>query len=135
MGFAEGFIRFTKGLVEDSTSKIHANRQFSEKIQIERGVKQGCPLFFAIATQPSMTLLKSREMEERIHGLHLQGQNYTLHNLFADDSEVMLQAAEENFNELKEAIATYETISGVKLNICKSTIIPVTMGTTPSWLS
>ncbi|KAL2631713.1 hypothetical protein R1flu_016399 [Riccia fluitans] len=35
----------------------------------------------------------------------------------------MLQAAEEIFNELKEAIATYETISGVKLNIAMKAIL------------
>ncbi|KAL2610564.1 hypothetical protein R1flu_029137 [Riccia fluitans] len=137
MGFAEDFITLTKGIVEDSSSKIHANGLFSEEIKIERGVKQGCPLaplLFAISTQPLMTLLKNKEAEQKIQGLQLQGPKHTLHNLFADDSGIMLQATEDIFNELKDSIATYEIISGAKLDISKSTIIPVALESTPSWL-
>ncbi|KAL2653440.1 hypothetical protein R1flu_021568 [Riccia fluitans] len=81
-----------------------------------------------------MTLLKTREAENKLHGLRLQDQKCSLHNLFADDSGLMLQALEENSDELKNAIATYETISSARLNISKSTIIPVAMRDTPSWL-
>ncbi|KAL2610597.1 hypothetical protein R1flu_029170 [Riccia fluitans] len=137
MGFAEDFVTLWKGLVEDSPSKIHGNGLFSKEIKNERGVKQGCPLaplLFAISTQPLMTLLKNKEAEHKIQGLQLQGPKHTLHNLFADDSGIMLQATEDIFNELKDSIATYEIISGAKLNISKSTIIPVAMESTPSWL-
>ncbi|KAL2635759.1 hypothetical protein R1flu_007238 [Riccia fluitans] len=60
--------------------------------------------------------------------------DFLLHNLFADDSGVMLRATGENFDELRSVIATYETISGAKLKINKSTIIPVAMDETPPWL-
>ncbi|KAL3676811.1 hypothetical protein R1sor_026759 [Riccia sorocarpa] len=137
MGFCSDFTTFVKGLVQGSTSKIHVNGQFSEDIQIERGVKQGCPLaplLFALSTQPVMGILAQKQVERKLTGLTLCGNRQALHNLFADDTGVMLKADPENFSELQNAISLYEEISGAKLNMVKSTIIPIAMTTTPEWL-
>ncbi|KAL3694356.1 hypothetical protein R1sor_008007 [Riccia sorocarpa] len=138
MGFHSKFITLTQGLVQGSVSKIHVNGQFSEEISIERGVKQGCPLaplLFALSTQPLMNILKKRQGEGRLKGLSLCGQAQTLYNLFADDSGVLIRADPENFTALQEAIQLYKDISGAKLNMAKSTIIPIAMERSPDWLS
>lgn len=53
LGFSELFIRLIKGLVCNGTSKVHFNDMFIEEIELERGVRQGCPLaplLFALFT-------------------------------------------------------------------------------------
>ncbi|KAL3686848.1 hypothetical protein R1sor_013157 [Riccia sorocarpa] len=138
MGFQSEFINLVHGLVEGSVSKLHVNGTFSEEIRIERGVKQGCPLaplLFAISTQPLMSILRKREAEGRLRGLPLTGNRNLLHNLYADDSGVMIQADLQNFNELQDAVQLYEDISGVKMNMSKTTVIPVAMDSSPTWLT
>ncbi|KAL3682464.1 hypothetical protein R1sor_000486 [Riccia sorocarpa] len=48
-----------------------------------------------------------------------------LHTLLADDSGVMLRADEQDFEEFQEAVRVNESIYGAKLNIRKSTVIPI----------
>ncbi|KAL3693857.1 hypothetical protein R1sor_007508 [Riccia sorocarpa] len=138
MGFQSEFINLVHGLVEGSVSKLHVNGTFSEEIRIERGVKQGCPLaplLFAISTQPLMSILRKREAEGRLRGLPLTGNRNLLHNLYADDSGVMIQADLQNFNELQDAVQLYEDISGAKMNMSKTTVILVAMDSSPTWLT
>ncbi|KAL3690434.1 hypothetical protein R1sor_016743 [Riccia sorocarpa] len=107
MGFDEKFFSLTQGLVQGSTSKIHVNGKFSEDIQIQRGVKQGCPLapfLFAISTQPLMEILKARQAEGSLRGVTLHGSASALYNLFADDTGVLLLADPENFTALQSAV-------------------------------
>ncbi|KAL3688832.1 hypothetical protein R1sor_015141 [Riccia sorocarpa] len=138
MGFGTKFIELAQGLVEGSVSKLHMNGTFSEEINIECGVKQGCPLaplLFAISTQPLMLILRKRESEGSLKGLALADGRMALYNLYADDSGVMLRAEQDNFRALHQAINLYEEISGAKLNIAKSTVIPIALEGTPEWLN
>lgn len=53
LGLGSSFIRLVRGLVEGTSSKIHANRLFFDEIPVSWGVRQGCPLLpllFAIAS-------------------------------------------------------------------------------------
>ncbi|KAL3678974.1 hypothetical protein R1sor_021930 [Riccia sorocarpa] len=137
MEIDEKFIKLTQGLVEGATSKLHVAGTFSKEIVLERGVRQGCPLaplLFSIATQPLMLILREKEREGKLTGLHIKGQKTMLHSLFADDSGVMVKAEAENFNELQEAVRIYKRISGAKLNLRKSTIIPLGLSEIPDWL-
>ncbi|KAL2623319.1 hypothetical protein R1flu_003524 [Riccia fluitans] len=136
-GFDPKFIQLTKGLVEGSTSKLHVNGRFSQEIPIERGVKQGCPLaplLFSLSTEPLMALMKKQEREGMLEGLHLAGSRTALYNFFADDSGVFLKASYSNFKTLQQTISIYERISGAKLNLEKSTVIPIGLSSSPQWL-
>ncbi|KAL3688085.1 hypothetical protein R1sor_014394 [Riccia sorocarpa] len=138
MNISPKFIALTKGLIEGTTSKLHVAGTFSREIPLERGVRQGCPLaplLFSIATQPLMLILRMKEREGKLHGLQITGQKTLLHNLFADDSGVTIRAEQEDFQELQEAIRCYECISGAKLNLKKSTVIPLGLSEVPDWLT
>ncbi|KAL2620271.1 hypothetical protein R1flu_000476 [Riccia fluitans] len=133
-GFDLKFIQLTKGLVEGSTSKIHMNGRFSQEFLIERGVKQGCPLaplLFSLSTEPLMVLMKKQERDGNLEGLYLAGSKTALYNFFADDSGVFLKASQMNFRTLQQTISMYERISRAKLNLEKSTVIPIGMNFTP----
>ncbi|KAL3698363.1 hypothetical protein R1sor_012439 [Riccia sorocarpa] len=136
-GIAANFIEMTKGLVVAATSKIHAMGMFSPEFEIGRGVRQGCPLapmLFAATTKPLMLILQERAREGRINDFQIKGEKQMLYQFFADDSGVMIQANLQSFEELNNAIRLYEKISGAKLNVGKSTIIPMGMERVPEWL-
>ncbi|KAL2628550.1 hypothetical protein R1flu_013236 [Riccia fluitans] len=81
-----------------------------------------------------MALMKKQEREGNLEGLHLGGSRTALYNFFADDSGVFLKATQMNFKTLQQTINMYEKISGAKLNLEKSTVIPIGMTSTPQWL-
>lgn len=58
-----------------------------------------------------------------------------VYQLFADDTALFLLAFEESFQAAREAIAIYERISGDRLNLDKSTIVPMHDGDVPDWFS
>ncbi|KAL3688534.1 hypothetical protein R1sor_014843 [Riccia sorocarpa] len=137
LGIAEEFIGMTKGLVDGSTSKLHAMGMFSPEFELGRGVRQGCPLapmLFATTTQPLMMILQERAEEGRLQGLPISGQKQILHQFFAYDSGVMIKAEADSFEELSNSVRLYERISGAKLNVGKSTVIPIGLETVPEWL-
>ncbi|KAL2644588.1 hypothetical protein R1flu_012175 [Riccia fluitans] len=123
--------------IVDSQQKGFESVRFSQEFPIERGVKQGCPLaplLFSLSTEPLMALMKKQERDGNLEGLHLTGSKTALYNLFVDDSGVFLKASQTNFRNLQQTISMYERISGTKLNLEKSTVIPVGMSSTPQWL-
>ncbi|KAL3681085.1 hypothetical protein R1sor_024041 [Riccia sorocarpa] len=137
MDFNQHFITLTQGLVCGATSKIYAMGAFTKEFDIQRGVRQRCPLaplIFALATKPLLLILQQYEREGRIHGLQIKPSKSMLVQLFADDSGVTIRAEEEDFDELHNAIRLYERISGAKLNLQKSTVIPWAQDTIPTWL-
>lgn len=74
LGFAPHIIQLAQGLVEQAESKVHINGLFTPAIALERGVRQGCPLFtllFTISTQPFMELIKEKTNSGELAGIDL----------------------------------------------------------------
>jgi hypothetical protein len=120
------------------TAKVHFNRLFTPSFQLQRGVRQGCPLaplLYSLSTQPLMSLFNAKIHEGSLFGLPIGDGKQLLHQLFADDTGVFLQATEENFDCMIDCIHTYERISGQKLNFEKSTLVQLDRGPRPTWFS
>lgn len=63
LGLGGKFLQLVKGLLLGAHVKIHMNGGFSTIVNIERGVRQGCPLsplLFALCTQPLLTYLQQQ---------------------------------------------------------------------------
>jgi hypothetical protein len=69
------------------------------------------------------TLLKKAQDNSMPKGVNfgMDGPHIT-HLLFADDSIVFLEASVESFHALKGVLLAYESASGQKLNLQKSSI-------------
>lgn len=48
-----------------------------------------------------------------------------LFQLFVDDTSMYVETTEDNFLATREALSFYEKISGAKLNMEKSTLVPM----------
>lgn len=135
MGFDLGVVALIRGLVENSTSRVHFNGMFTEEIQLDRGVRQGCPLaplLFALSTQPFMAILDDLADQGKIKGFKIGTRHEVLHQLFADDTGILMHSDEASFSNVKEALNVYERISGAKVNLGKSVLIQLDNGPIPS---
>ncbi|KAL3686059.1 hypothetical protein R1sor_004081 [Riccia sorocarpa] len=61
-------------------------------------------------------------------------QKQLVYQLFADDTGVFLKMDQQVFNTTMDTLRKFELASGAKLNLSKTTIIPVGDGTIPAWL-
>ncbi|KAL3678874.1 hypothetical protein R1sor_021830 [Riccia sorocarpa] len=137
MRFSWNFIQLLQMLVGGGSAKVYLNGRFTETIQLERGVPQGCPvspLLFALTTQPLMRLLREAERSGVLKGVTIPKGCPLLHKLFADDSGVAIAAGEENFRSLTQVIECFEKISGARLNLAKSVILPMVLDRSEAWL-
>lgn len=139
LGFIEFFIHLIMGLVRGGASKIHVNGLFLGEFSLDQGVRQGCPmssLLFALSSQPLIALLKKKAVEGMLRGIQLDavGQSQLLCQLFVDDTSLYLEMSKDNFKAAMEVIATYERISGAKLNLEKSMIVQLDDSPEPAWL-
>ncbi|KAL3697792.1 hypothetical protein R1sor_011868 [Riccia sorocarpa] len=137
MGFDTKFIQLLRGLVERASSVVHLNGGFTKDIDLQRGVRQGCPiapLLFALSTQPLMAMLRDAHVEGRVHGLEVGNGCQILEALFADDTGLLLRADKENWENATAVVQRFETISGARLNVSKSLIIPIRFQEPPQWL-
>ncbi|KAL3685807.1 hypothetical protein R1sor_003829 [Riccia sorocarpa] len=130
-------VELIKGLVIGGHSLVHVNGQFTEEFPILRGVRQGCslaPLLFALTTQPLMKMLRFEEEQGQIECLNIGGNHTLLHQLYADDTGINITLSERNFRSLQHTIGRFKAISGAKLNLNKSLIMPLAPGGLPPWV-
>ncbi|KAL3695212.1 hypothetical protein R1sor_009288 [Riccia sorocarpa] len=82
-----------------------------------------------------MDMLNTARNDGRIHGLHINGGEDLLHQLFADDTDIFLQMDKDVFQHTMDTLAEFEKASGARLNLQKTTVIPLFDGPVPDWLS
>ncbi|KAL3696583.1 hypothetical protein R1sor_010659 [Riccia sorocarpa] len=137
MNFCSKYISLVQGLVSQGSAKVYLNGSSTASFQLQRGVRQGCPissLLFALSTQPLMLMIREEERRGNLTGLEILDGHPLLHRLFVDDSGITLRASESNFSNLRTTIARFERISGAALNVSKSVILPMAMKRIPTWL-
>lgn len=81
-----------------------------------------------------MSLLKHEEEEGKLVGIPIGDRGeQLLYQLFADDTSLFLKLMEGNFRAAVEVIASFECISGARLNLEKSTILQLDEEPQPDW--
>ena len=117
-GFSTDFVNWIKTIYNSPTAIIKNNGWLSQKINLQRGIKQGCPLsalLFIIATEILSINLKQKG---EIKGLGINKHELKLVQ-YADDMILFL----ESENGLSEALSTineFTAFSGLKLNLAKT---------------
>lgn len=92
VGIAQTFIDFVKILYTENTSTITNNGFFSKPIQIQRGLRHGCPLSLPLYVIHGKITTKNINHDETITGIKIP--NYTKQiklSQYADDSNFLLK--------------------------------------------
>ncbi|CAM6128383.1 unnamed protein product [Calypogeia fissa] len=81
-----------------------------------------------------MQFLTQRLSTGLLQGIRISEQMTISYRLFADDLGIFIPGSELAFEQLQEALALYERATGARLNLGKTTIIPLAMTSIPTWL-
>ena len=114
--FPNLFIKFLQLINLNTYSYIQVNGMLSNKINIKRSVRQGCPIsmyLYAFALEP---LVQKIENNKHIIGINIPNYEKQIKTIqHADDTTVILRT-ESSFVYLKNELNHFENSSGSKAN-------------------
>ena len=99
------------------------NGYYSEMFEISRSIRQGCPLSALLFILVADILAISIRETKKIKGIKFQNYEFKIAQL-ADDTTLFLQ----DLRSVSESISLFNdftTISGLRLNLEKTEIIPI----------
>lgn len=114
-GFPNSFIDMVKLLYARSTVQINVNGVLTDPFEIEKGVKQGCPVSAALYILAINPLIKRINRDMNIQGITIStGQKVTA-LAYADDVSIIIRNQAE-MNIVNKHFELYEEVAGAKLN-------------------
>ena len=121
--FGENFINWIKLLYNNNFSCVSNNGYLSDYFQLNRGIRQGCPISALLFILVAEIIAISIRSEKNIKGITINEEEFKIIQL-ADDTTLFLK----NIKSLVLAIDLFKkfgAFSGLKLNIGKTEIVPL----------
>ena len=132
MGFGPKWIRWIHWCISTASFSIMFNGSPAGFFRSSRGLRQGDPLspyLFVVGMEVLSCLLKRAVDGNFISGCRLGnregGEMVISHLLYADDAIVFCEANSEQLMCLRWTLMWFEAVSGLKINLNKSEIIPL----------
>ncbi|CAI5955747.1 unnamed protein product [Closterium sp. NIES-65] len=122
LGLPANFIKWAEGLHRGSGTRIAINGWRGEKVEMERVVRQGCPLapyLFLCALEPLCA-----EIARRGLGVGTDGASPISYVGYADDTSLILRGADQ-IRSAAAALEWFGELSGLRINQDKSIIMPM----------
>jgi hypothetical protein len=117
--FGESFIHWIKTLYKSPSACIKNNGYLSRDVQMERSIRQGCPisaLLFIVAVE---TMAINIRQNENIGGISIDNGDTVKIMQYADDGVLFLNN-EEEIHEAIRLITRFGNVAGTSLNVEKS---------------
>lgn len=125
-GFGDSFISWMRLLYSSPSAMVLTNNTYSKPFNLYRGTKQGCPLsplLFVLAIEPLAISIRSNGL---IAGITRGITTHKL-SLYADDLLLYVSKAESTIPHIIQLIHEFGEISGYKLNLQKSELMPLNL--------
>lgn len=122
MGFGGAFRNYLKAIYNDPQAKVYSPGFLSDKIDLRKGTRQGCPLspvLFNIALEPLIQLLLQTGVYDGIK----VGRTEIKLACFADHLLLYLQSPEKHLKWVLDILEHYGKATGYKINVSKSQIL------------
>ena len=123
--FGPKFISWIKIIYSLPMAAVRSNNNISKYFKLQRGTRQGCPLsplLFTIAIEPLAIALRQ---SATINGIQRAGLEHKV-SLYADDMLLLISDSFSSIPELLISLAKFGSISGYKVNLQKSELMPIT---------
>uniref|UniRef100_A0A4W5RYX9 Reverse transcriptase domain-containing protein n=1 Tax=Hucho hucho TaxID=62062 RepID=A0A4W5RYX9_9TELE len=125
-GFGSKFMTWIKLLYSSPQASVRTNNTQSDRFPLQRSTRQGCPLsplLFALAIEPLAIALRSNPL---IKGIVRYGHEHKL-SLYADDLLIYTSNLSVSVPAALATFASFGHLSGYKLNLSKSELMPLNM--------
>ncbi|CAI5994610.1 unnamed protein product [Closterium sp. NIES-65] len=122
MGVPERFVSWAEGLHTGAGTRLHINGWTGERVAVEKGVRQGCPLapyLFLCAVEPLCQDIARRRL-----GVGEEGAVKLAYLGYADDTSLVLQG-EEQLVAAADVLEKFGKASGLKVNKDKTVVFPL----------
>ena len=115
-GFGPNFVRWIRVIYNSVSSSVRTNGWLTAFINLERGLRQGCPLSMPLYVLTAETMACNIRNNPRIHGLRPpDSQAEVKLSQFADDTTLLL-TDEQSITETFSTFDLYQRASGAKIN-------------------
>ncbi|XP_057441354.1 uncharacterized protein LOC130733241 [Lotus japonicus] len=123
-GFHERWVKQVMALVTGVTYRYRINGSVGQRVQPQRGIRQGDPLspylFILIMDVLSNMIIRSKVAGD-LEGLKLSNNSPALtHLFFADDAILFGKAQEKEMQQFKKVLNLFSLASGQRINVLKS---------------
>ncbi|GAU25113.1 hypothetical protein TSUD_274020 [Trifolium subterraneum] len=123
MGFTEGWRRWIRACVFQSSMYVLVNGSTTEDFCVGKGLRQGDPLspfLFLIVAEGLSGLMRRAVDSGLFHGYKVSN-NMSFHTLqFADDTIIVGEDNSDNLWTIKTVLRSFEIVSGLKVNFYNS---------------
>ncbi len=123
-GFHAKFINWFKTLYKNPISFIKINNTLSQRLKINKGIKQGCALSALIFIICTEILCLAIKQDLKINGIKIPNNQETKINQYADDTCLFLQD-ETSIEHALNCVQKFSKVSGLYLNLDKTEGIAV----------
>ncbi|MCH88013.1 LINE-1 reverse transcriptase like, partial [Trifolium medium] len=122
MGFAEGWLRWMKACIFESTMSVLVNGSPTEDFKVSKGLRQGDPLspfLFLIAAEGLTGLVKKAVEIGKFHGYNVHETLQFQILQFVDDTVLVGEGSWDNVWTIKTILRGFQLVSGMKINFVK----------------
>ena len=125
MGFSNIFINFIKILFKKNTSTIINNGFLSAPVQLQRGLRQDCPLSLPLyVVQEEVTTININQ-DESISEIKISNKKQEIEvSQYADDSNFLL-ATQKSLENVIKLFQKLQKATRATINLDKTTILPI----------
>jgi hypothetical protein len=124
--FGENYRRWVRILYNDISSSVSNNGHISAKFNLQRGIRQGCPLSAFVFILCAELLANKLKADSNIEGMTLGNYEYRILQ-FADDTALIIKDI-DSLKESMKVLDKFHKVSGLKLNKKKTVIITLGNG-------
>jgi hypothetical protein len=123
MGFAEGWLKWIRACIFESSMSVLVNGSPSIDFKVGRGLRQGDPLspfLFLIVAEGLTGMMKKAVDIGKFRAFHISPNIQFQMLQFADDTIIMGEGSWNNLWTIKSMLRGFELVSGLKINFVKS---------------
>ena len=120
--FGDNFLSWIETLYNERTSYVLNNGFLTNRISMQRGIFQGCPISPYLFLFVIEILALSIRQNDNLNGMKIQDHEVKI-SLFADDSVCFIDGSRKSFDSLFDVLNQFGKYSGCKLNLSKTEAI------------
>ena len=131
MGFGERWIGWIRHCISSASYAVLVNGSPTEFFSASRGIRQGdplSPLLFLLVMEVFTRMIEAGSSAGLVSGFSVGSGNATMsisHLLFADDTIIFCDNDCDQMVNLRCILTWFEAVSGLRVNLAKSSILPV----------
>jgi hypothetical protein len=137
-GVPDSFLYMVRVLFAGATSSVRLSGGESDPFDVQRGVKQGCPLapYLFLFVGEALNIMTRRALDlDELDGIILpEAVTEQVQIQYADDADLMVHGSERNCLRIMTLLDSYGLATGLRINWPKSQVYWLSPDPAPPWL-